>query len=428
MSTAPANALPTRADGVVLLLRNVVGSDTAGVRGAPRGTVIDLSLALGRGVHAILGAPEDGTIALGDLLSGRIAPSRGALTVDGRSPARDASVRKQIGHLAHTPDLPDARDVARALDIARRARSGSDPRAMLAQLGAAQLLGRRLATLTHGEARAVDAAIALSTPSPLLVVVHEPFSDLGPAAANALDARLRELAQQGASVIVITSSPRDAARLADDVLVLERGRLVRGAGAGGDDLLDPPVWPFSRPRRMEIIAHVAGAPAAGAEGTSREHHPGRAIARRLAESSAVSSVSWDDPPNGERGPSTLRIAGPDESAIALALLDAADAEGAALVGLSPVPATLVEVRMATEQLRIAATWHARMQAMTTQDALALAPPPDHAAPVVAVAEDAAEGTEAVEAVVTPMPVPADAERPAVSEPPPAPGPDEEAPR
>lgn len=379
-----AKIVPAQGDGAVLVARNAVGADTAGVRGVPRGSVLDLSLALGRGIHAVLGAPEDGTIALGDLVSGRVPPSRGTLTVGGRSPGREPSIRRRIGHLAHAPDLPDARDVGRSLDIARAARGGGDPRAMLDHLGAKQLLGRGLPSLTHGEARAVDAAIALSTPSPLVVAVHEPFSDLGPASATALEAVLRDLARSGASVILLTSTPRDAARLADDVLVLDRGRLVRGAGAGGDDLLDPPIWPHARPRRMELIAHVASG--ASSKSAADNDSPARAIARRLAGHAAVSSVSWEEPPNGERGPGTLRIAGPDESACALALLDAADAEHAAIVGLSPVPATLVEVRMATEQLRVAATWLARMQAMTAADPLT------HAVPAASHAEEsAAEG-------------------------------------
>jgi ABC-2 type transport system ATP-binding protein len=428
VSTAEV-AQPARAHGVVLLLRNAVGSDTAGVRGAPRGTVIDLSLALGRGIHAIRGAPEDGTLALGDLISGRLAPSRGTLTVDGFAPARDARVRKRIAHLAFAPDLPDARDVSRALDVARAARGGGDPRAMLERLGARQLASRRLSTLTHGEARAVDAAIALSTPSPLVVVVHEPFADISAASQPAIEAVLHELAEGGATVVVITSSPRDAGRLAHDVLVLERGRLIRGAGAGGDDLLDPPIWPHARPRRMELVAHVAGGAGPGA---AADESPGRAIARRLSSSAAVVSVSWDEPPNGERGPTTLRIAGPDESACALALLDAADAEGAAIVGLSPVPATLVEVRMATEQLRIAATWHARMQAMTTANAMTLAAPRHEAPPSDAAhgAGDLAEASEvdAPLAIVTPIPVAADPSEVTASVPPTPPPAEPEEPR
>lgn len=369
--TSSRAASAAQLEGGILLARGVVGADTAGPRMAPRGAVFALSLALGRGIHAILGAPEDGTIALGDLVSGRIAPSRGTLTVAGRSPARDASLRKRIAHLAHAPDLPDARDVATCLDIACRARGGGDASSMLERIGAGKLLARRLPSLTHGEARAVDAAIALSASCPLVLCVHEPFADVGPASASAIESVLRERASEERTVIVLTSTPRDAARLADDVLVLDRGRLVRGAGAGGHDLLDPPLWPHARPRRMELIAHVAGAASQTPPG---EESPVRAIARRLSANAAISSVSWEEPPHGERGPSTLRIAGPDESACALALLDAADAEQAAIVGLSPVPATLVEVRMATEQLRIAANWQARMHAMTTANAMTLAPP------------------------------------------------------
>lgn len=362
----------------MIVAREVAGADAAGAHGAPRGAVVGVSLALGPGLHAVLGAPEDGTIALGELLAGRRPPARGTVRWEGRAPHHDPALRRRIAHLAHIPDLPDARDAERSVMAALAARGtpGGAPaaRAALEAVGALPLARRRLPTLTHGEARAIDAAIALAHPDPLLVVAHEPFLDRAGPSEAAVESRLRQLAAGGACVVLLTSSPRDASRLGDDVLVLERGMIVRGASAGGSGLVDPPAWPGATPLRAELVAQLAPPDVRLGRASAR------AVGRLLADREATWSVSWNEPPPGVEMPATVRVAGPDEAACALALLEAIGAAGAELVALAPVPATLHEVRTATEQLRIASAWYARMHAMPAPQALVI-PHPAPAIPV-----------------------------------------------
>jgi ABC-2 type transport system ATP-binding protein len=395
----------------VIVARDLSGADAAGPRGVARGAVTAVSLALGPGLHAVLGAPEDGTIALGELLAGRRAPSRGWVRWEGLAPHADPGLRRRVAHLAFAPDLPEARDVERSVAAAIAARGGRDgarrARAALEAVGAAGLARRRLSTLTHGEARAVDAAIALSHEDPVLVVAHEPFADRAGPGEEAVERRLRELAAGGACVVLLTSSPRDAARLGDDVLVLERGVVVRGAAAGGAGLVDPPAWPGASPVRAEIVAQIAP-PAPGAPGAAR------AMAKILAERDAAWSVAWDEPPAGVTSPSIVRVAGPDESACALALLEAAAAAGAEVIAVAPVPATLLEVRTTTEQLRVAAAWYARMHAMPAAGTATLG----HEGPSVATGAPAAS---APPPAMTPPPdmTPSAAMAPPAMAPPPA---------
>ena len=149
--------------------------------------------------------------------------------------------------------------------------------------------------------------------------------------------------------------------------------IVRGASAGGSGLVDPPAWPGATPLRAELVAQLAP-PDARSERASA-----RAVGRLLADREATWSVTWNEPPPGVEMPATVRVAGPDEAACALALLEAIEAAGAELVALAPVPATLHEVRTATEQLRVASAWHARMHAMPAPQALVI----PHGAPAVA---------------------------------------------
>jgi hypothetical protein len=107
----------------------------------------------------------------------------------------------------------------------------------------------------------------------------------------------------------------------------------------------------------------------------------------------VTALTFEEPPEGVAAPAWVRLTGPDETACAMALLDAVFASSAELIALAPVPPTLHEVRTATEQLRIAAAWHARMHALppAAPPSLGASLEPGEAAPPPAPVESAIEG-------------------------------------
>ena len=114
--------------------------------------------------------------------------------------------------------------------------------AWLERLGIPELGGRRPAQLSGGQAQRVALARALAT-DPELLLLDEPLA--------ALDVEVRDdvreslgahLADWGGLTIVVTHDRADAAALATDILVLERGRAVqRGSLAV---LADDPATPL----------------------------------------------------------------------------------------------------------------------------------------------------------------------------------------
>jgi len=293
----------------VLVLERVAARDEAGPRGVSRGRLSHAHAALGPGAHAILGAPEDGTLALVDVLSGRARPGVGRVRVGGQDPARHAPTRARIGTLGPTPDLPEASSVADAVELALRARGDVSVKAavVLEKLGLGRLLGRRPGSLSFAEARAVELSLALCTPAPLLVVLFEPFADAAAPLDAAVRERVRALAAEGACVVVITSSPTDARALADHLHLLDRGVLTAAPALSGD-------------ARGELWVLVEEPPADPDRGRGV-----RALAAALAEaaeSSGLRAIAWEEATPGA-SLAALRVGASDPEAAALAVIDAA---------------------------------------------------------------------------------------------------------
>jgi ABC-2 type transport system ATP-binding protein len=356
-----------------VVLAQVHARDAAGPNGRARGAITALTLALEPGLHTFLGAPEDGALALFDTLSGARPPLKGKITVAGHAPFSTASVRARLGALGPEPRLPPAPTVGGAIRLALAARGERELHvdAVLAPLGLAALHARRPGSLSFAEARAVELALALTTPAPLLIVLHEPLADVAVAQLAAVPRRLRELAAAGACVVAITSSPADARALEGRILVLHRGFLVREAGGGGAGLaLD----------EAEITAWVRDVPG----------EPGvRELAAALTRRPGIHRVTWDDGARagapvraldseslagagpsraGRAGPALVRVRGDSAEACAEALLDAAVESAVTLDAIAPTSPDLAAVRAATDTLL-------RMRASAPRASIALTSTP-----------------------------------------------------
>ena len=90
----------------------------------------------------------------------------------------------------------------------------------------ASFLGRDAGELSGGEAQRACLARALAT-NPRVMLMDEPTSALDGKAAAVLERLAEQLVQDGVPVIWVTHSEEQLRRLADHVLLLERGRVER---------------------------------------------------------------------------------------------------------------------------------------------------------------------------------------------------------
>ncbi len=308
-------------------------------RRARTSNLVPIDLSLGAGLHAVVGTPADGTLAIARLVGGFEPRASGQVTVAGRNPARDPFLRSRIGVTLEKPCLPPAarvRDLVAAVDSLRGVPATG---ATLEQFGLSHWPERKLATLSRRETRTLELVVALCTPRPVALVLTEPGADIVPFDRQTLRAALGAAASAGACVIVITASMSDAIELGSTIHIFERGRITRWVPVDDAGALVPG-------RGLELRVEV---------------DLPRVLVAALADDPNVIGIEWDQ--HGHR--SVLSIRGEDIDQLALAIARAAIAGGATVRSIAPVAPGLDEVRAAASGLALAA-YHAAYQSYVAQ--------------------------------------------------------------
>ncbi|CAL9550992.1 Vitamin B12 import ATP-binding protein BtuD [Streptomyces sp. enrichment culture] len=201
LTSKPRKELPPAVDDVSFEAHAGRVTALLGASGAGKTTVIRLMLELqqGRGATYFRGRPLH-----------RIAhPSREVGVLLGDVPGHPArTVRGHLRMLCAAVGVP-----------ARRADE------VLEAVGLVSLRDERLGTLSRGMDRRLGLACALLA-DPHTLVLDAPTDGLSPREARWLHGALRTYAVQGGTVLFSTADPKEAARTADRVVTLDRGRLV----------------------------------------------------------------------------------------------------------------------------------------------------------------------------------------------------------
>lgn len=198
----------------------------------------DVSLSLSpRHLVALVGPNGAGKTTLLRALAG-LQPSTGAIHVSGDAlaslPLRERAKRFGYlpqGHVVHWPlDVKDVVALGRyphgATDPARL--TSSDRAAVERAMQATDIVAfadRRVTELSGGERSRVALARVLAVEAPI-VLADEPTASLDPRYQIDVMKNLREVADSGVLVIVVTHDLGLAARFADTVLVMSDGRLA----------------------------------------------------------------------------------------------------------------------------------------------------------------------------------------------------------
>ena len=205
---------------------------------------VSLELVPGR-IHALVGENGAGKTTLMRMVYGLLAPDSGTLMVDGRAvqlrrPA-DA-MRLGIGMVHQHFMLVDTLTVAENICLGREPRGafGALDRGA-AERDVAERSARhglpvdphaRVAALSVGEQQRVEILKALHHGARVLIL-DEPTAVLTPQEVDDLFRLLRQLQQEGTSIVLITHKLSEVKALADHVTVMRAGRVVGEAAAAG---------------------------------------------------------------------------------------------------------------------------------------------------------------------------------------------------
>jgi ABC-2 type transport system ATP-binding protein len=185
---------------------------------------LDLAIRAGE-VTALLGPNGAGKTTSVALLTGRLAPDAGTAQLFGLDPRRPAA-RRRLGVMLQSAGLPDVLTIRELVTL--HAGYYPDPRPLdevLALAGLGDLADRRCGTLSGGQARRVQYALAICGRADLLVL-DEPTAAMDRGAARTLWGTVRDLADGGAAVLLTSHDLAEADTLADRVLVMDAGRIV----------------------------------------------------------------------------------------------------------------------------------------------------------------------------------------------------------
>jgi tungstate transport system ATP-binding protein len=216
---APTSDLPIVLDDVSFAIRDV--------------TIIDrLSLALAPGAPTVLIGPNGaGKTTLLRLAMGLIAPTHGRVTWAGRenaAPAHRAIVFQRPVMLRRSA----AANIRYALAKAGVPRAGRDKRIdeLCALVGLNGLGDRPARKLSGGEQQRLALARALAK-EPQVLFLDEPTASLDPAATKAIEDVIRAVAARGIKVVMSTHDLGEARRLAGEIVLMHRGRVIESGAA-----------------------------------------------------------------------------------------------------------------------------------------------------------------------------------------------------
>ncbi len=194
-----------------------------------RRAVDGLSLTVRRGeVFALLGPNGAGKTTTIEVCEGFRRPDTGTAEVLGLDPVRDsAALRPKVGVMLQ--DGVGAYTAARAGELlalfAAYAAHPLDRDELLARVGLSEVASTQVKRLSGGQRQRLSLALAL-VGRPELVFLDEPTAGMDPQARRGTWELIRQLRGDGVSVVLTTHFLDEAEQLADNVVVINDGRVV----------------------------------------------------------------------------------------------------------------------------------------------------------------------------------------------------------
>lgn len=235
--TAPRGAEPAAGAGTDTLLL----IDRVDASYGPFRALFDVSVTVVEGqAVALLGANGAGKTTVARVASGLVAPTAGRVWVGGEDLTAEAAYRFARAGVAHAPE---GRSVFASLTVEENlvlafrqahGRNGVAPRLdraydLFPRLG--ERRGQDAGSLSGGEQRMLSLARVLVDP-PRLLVVDELSLGLAPIVVDEVYRTLGRIREEGTSLLVVEQQMTHALDLADEVVILDNGRVThRGPAA-----------------------------------------------------------------------------------------------------------------------------------------------------------------------------------------------------
>lgn len=193
---------------------------------------LDLHVQLDRPVTALFGPSGAGKTTALDAIAGLRRPASGSIIIDGRvlfDRGRSVDVRthqRHIGYVAQEVALFPHMSVRRNVLYGRREGQKLSLEAVAVMLEIEALLDRSVPQLSGGERQRVALARALMS-APELLLLDEPLAAVDVERRRRILPYLERVRDElRVPIVYVTHDPSEARQLANEVVVLENGRVV----------------------------------------------------------------------------------------------------------------------------------------------------------------------------------------------------------
>tara|TARA_B100000959_G_scaffold286678_1_gene366451 strand:+ start:4155 stop:5099 length:945 start_codon:yes stop_codon:yes gene_type:complete len=191
----------------------------------------DVSLAIDGGVTGILGPNGAGKSTLFKLLMGRLKPSQGSVRLFGIDPWTSTSPYRRVGYVSESEKLYEwmtgldfVTTLARLHGMTREEASNRSSH-VLDFVGLSDVMHKELGKYSKGMRQRVKIAHAL-VHDPELIILDEPLQGCDPIARTSIMSVIRELGNQGKTVLVSSHILEEIERITEQIVILHNGRLL----------------------------------------------------------------------------------------------------------------------------------------------------------------------------------------------------------
>lgn len=225
---------------------------------------VDFSVKRGE-VFALLGSNGAGKTTAISILSTLLKSDGGEATINGYNvDSQPENVRKSIsltGQFAAVDDILTGKEnlvlIAKLRGVSNPSKTADD---LLKRFDLVEAGDRRAATYSGGMTRRLDIAMSLIG-SPSVIFLDEPTTGLDPEGRIEVWNTVKELADNGITILLTTQYLEEAEQLADRIAILNGGKIIANGTLGELKRLIPPAkkeYVEKQPTLEEIFLSIVG--------------------------------------------------------------------------------------------------------------------------------------------------------------------------
>jgi ABC-2 type transport system ATP-binding protein len=295
----------------LLEVENIVKEYRGGIRAND-----DISLSIQAGeVFGLLGPNGAGKTTLVKQVNGLLTPTSGRIVIDGVDVVADPDFARKASSFQPQTQVPiHGLTPTQAINLIGRLRKGEkgavreSARQLIRALELEEWADTRGEALSGGARRLVAFCMAAVVPGKL-IILDEPTNDVDPLRRRLLWGQVRELADQGSAVLLVTHNVLEAERTVDRLVIIDRGRVI-GQGTPGS-MKDAENGYL----RLELLLEPGAVPPVPPKFFENPVNGGRRMIGRVEEQAVDIAVQWASSLRIEQvveefsiGPSTLEDA------------------------------------------------------------------------------------------------------------------------